>query len=353
MKFGLFDNLQIDPLDQRSPAEIFDQRFDDLAYAESIGYWGAFTAERHFMPAFRSVAPGAWIAAASQRTNRLRLGVLAYTLALHQPAQLAEEIAVLDHLSRGRLEVGVGLGHRPAELEQTGIDVSKRIPLFQERFAVLTGMLTGASVRVESAFHSIKDVAPGLTSLQQPHPPLWYAGTDPRAGGWAGANGLDLAVGFAPLEMLAPVVKAFREAREGYEQKQREQELPLTGGRVSLMRSIYLSTSGLEARAEMANDIYRLNAIDPRVIDGSRANRRSDASEEAQRMIDQEMVIGGDASELAAYLSRAVETLGTFDLFCASVYPAGVDQERVRRTMRLLIEEVAPAIVDENVTAIS
>src|SRR5688500_8697893 len=108
--YGLFDNLQIDPSDPRAPQEVLAQRLDDLAYAEQIGMWGAFTAERHFWNVYRSVAPTAWVAAASQRTSRMRLGVLAYTLALHPPALLAEEIAFLDTLTNGRLEVGVGLG---------------------------------------------------------------------------------------------------------------------------------------------------------------------------------------------------------------------------------------------------
>lgn len=75
----------------------------------------------------------------------MRLGVLAYTLPLHDPARLAEEIAYLDTLSNGRFEVGVGLGHRPAELEQTGVDPHTRVSLFQERFAVLQGLLSGGT----------------------------------------------------------------------------------------------------------------------------------------------------------------------------------------------------------------
>jgi hypothetical protein len=93
----------------------------------------------------------------------------------------------------------------------------------------------------------------------------------------------------------------------------------------------------------MADDIYRLTALDPRVSEGSRPNRRSDAAGEIKRMIDQEMVIGGGADELTAYLRQARERLG-FDTFIASVYPAGVEQERVRRTMRLLATKVAPEI---------
>ena len=88
----------------------------------------------------------------------------------------------------------------------------------------------------------------------------------------------------------------------------------------------------------MADDIYRLNAIDPRVLDGSRENRRADAEAEMKRMIEQEIVVGGSADEIGEYLRTSAAALGGIDIFCASVYPAGVEQERVRRTMRMLIE---------------
>jgi alkanesulfonate monooxygenase SsuD/methylene tetrahydromethanopterin reductase-like flavin-dependent oxidoreductase (luciferase family) len=347
--YGLFDNLQIDPSDQRMPQEVLAQRLDDLAYAEQLGMWGAFTAERHFWNVYRSVAPTAWVAAASQRTSRMRLGVLAYTLALHQPAQLAEEIAFLDALTNGRLEVGVGLGHRPKELEQTGIDPARRVPLFQERFAILQGLLSGASIRVESEFHTLHDVACGMLPVQVPFPPLWYAGTDPNAGTWAGANGLDLAIGFAPVSRLQPVVDAFRTARGVYEKTQAERDLPLAGGRIGFMRHLYLSDSDEAARSEMAEDLYRLNSIDPRVRDGSRPNRREEAEAEARRLIEQEVIIGGGPDEATAQLQDAQRQLG-FDLFLGNVYPAGIEQERVHRTMRLLMQDVAPRVTRELVT---
>src|SRR5262249_19975206 len=134
---GLFDIMQIDPTDAAGHADVYRRRLDDLAYADEIGLKIAFTAERHFMGHYRSSAPTAWLGAASQRTRRIRLGVLAYTLPLHSPVRLAEEVAVLDHLSGGRLEVGVGLGHRPEELVAIGVDPAQRIPVFQERLAIM------------------------------------------------------------------------------------------------------------------------------------------------------------------------------------------------------------------------
>jgi alkanesulfonate monooxygenase SsuD/methylene tetrahydromethanopterin reductase-like flavin-dependent oxidoreductase (luciferase family) len=329
--------------------EVFAQRFDDVAYAESVGLWGAFTAERHFWRLYRSVAPTAWVAAASQRTSTLRLGVLAYTLPLHEPARLAEEIAYLDTLSNGRLEVGIGLGHRPAELEQTGVDPQKRVPLFQERFAVLQGLLSGGTATVNTDYHHLREISAGMLPVQQPYPPLWFAGTETNAVSWAGINGLSLAVGFAPIKALFPAVAAFRAARAAAIAKQEPDAEQLAGGRVALMRHLYISDSDDLARQEMIEDLYRLNGTDPRVREGSRPNRREDAEAEARRLVDEEVVVAGGVESVAAKLTFARTALG-FDVFLGNVYPAGVEQERVRRTMRLLATGVSP-IMNRTVTA--
>ena len=179
--------------------------------------------------------------------------------------------------------------------------------------------------------------------MQVPHPPLWYAGTDPNAGTWAGANGLDLAIGFAPVGRLTPVVQAFRTARAVYEKQQAERELPLTGGRVAFMRHLYVSDGDDRARNEMTEDLFRLTSLDPRVREGSRPNRREDSETEARRLINQEIVIGGGPEQVATILQHAHKELG-FDLFLGNVYPAGVEQQRVRRTMRLMMDNVAPLV---------
>ena len=127
IRLGLFDIMQVDPTDPADTAEVYRRRLDHLALADELGFAVAFTAERHFMAEYRCPAPCAWLGAASQRTRRIRLGVLAYTLPLHPPVALAEEVAVLDQLTGGRLEIGLGLGHRPEELVAVGVDPARRV----------------------------------------------------------------------------------------------------------------------------------------------------------------------------------------------------------------------------------
>jgi alkanesulfonate monooxygenase SsuD/methylene tetrahydromethanopterin reductase-like flavin-dependent oxidoreductase (luciferase family) len=340
--FGLFDNLQIDPSDPRPAGEVLEQRLADIAYAESIGMWGYFTAERHFWSAYRSVAPSVWIAAASQRTKTIRLGVMAYTLPLHAPAQLAEEIAMLDTISGGRFELGVGLGHRPIELDQVGVDPATRIPRFQEEIVILQGLLTGGAASITSDFHTLKDVSLGVLPVQDPYPPIWYAGTDLNAGAWAGANGHNLAVGFAPVKALLPVVATYRAARAEVATQPDSAHLA-NGGKVALMRHLYIGESDESARNEMIEDLYRLNGLDPKVKDGSRANRREDSAAEVDRLLEQEIFIAGGPESVAQSLRFAHQALG-YDCFLANVYGAGIEQERARRSMRLLVEVVAPRL---------
>jgi alkanesulfonate monooxygenase SsuD/methylene tetrahydromethanopterin reductase-like flavin-dependent oxidoreductase (luciferase family) len=339
---GLFDIMQIDPTGPADHAEVYRRRLDDLAYADEIGLDCAFTAERHFMAHYRASAPTAWLGAASQRTRRIRLGVLAYTLPLHSPVRLAEEVAVLDHLSGGRLEVGLGLGHRQEELVAIGIDPTKRIPIFQERLAIMQALWSGGQVTVESEHDTVREVAINPTPLQEPHPPLWYAGGAPGAASWAGSYGMSLAVGFAPLRDLVAATAAFKAGCLA--RNEVPDDAPLPGeGRIALMRHLYLAESDERTRAEMTDDLLRLHDLHQSAGEGARADRRAAAAEEADRLIRDEVYLAGGPETVARRIALAHRGIGA-GLFLGNPYAAGIDDERVKRTMRLLATDVRRAL---------
>ncbi|HEY7036275.1 MAG TPA: LLM class flavin-dependent oxidoreductase [Thermomicrobiales bacterium] len=344
ISLGLFDIMQIDPTDPTGHGEVYRRRLDDLAFADEIGLDVAFTAERHFLANYRASAPNAWLGAASQRTRRIRLGVLAYTLPLHSPVRLAEEVAVLDHLSSGRLEVGLGLGHRPEELVATGVDPTRRIPIFQERLAIMQALWSGGQVAIESEYDTVREVAINPTPLQEPHPPLWYAGGSPDATGWAGSYGLSLAVGFAPLRDLVPATAAFK---AGYRSRRQDPDeaTPPGAGRIALMRHLYVAESDERAKTEMTDDLLRLHELRQPAVDGDRTERRAAAAAEADRLIRDEIYFAGGPETVARGIAFAHRTLGV-DLFLGNPYAAGIDDERVRRTMRLLAGDVARALAE-------
>lgn len=339
---GLFDIMQIDPTDAAGHAEVYRRRLDDLTYADEVGLDLAFTAERHFMGHYRAPAPTVWLGAASQRTRRLRLGVLAYTLPLHSPVRLAEEVAVLDQLSGGRVEVGVGLGHRLEELVAIGVDPAKRIPMFQERLAIMQALWSGGQVTIESEHNTVRGVAINPTPLQKPYPPLWYAGGDPGAASWAGTSGLSLAVGFRPLRDLVQATGAFKAGR--LTRHEVRDEAPMPGeGRIALMRHVYLAESDERAKAEMTDDLLRLHTLHQDEGEGSRPERRAAAAAEAEQLIRDEVYVAGGPESVARAIAFANRTVGV-DVFVGNPYGAGIDDERIRRTMRLLATEVRQAL---------
>jgi alkanesulfonate monooxygenase SsuD/methylene tetrahydromethanopterin reductase-like flavin-dependent oxidoreductase (luciferase family) len=272
----------------------------------------------------------------------MRLGVLAYTLPLHSPVRLAEEVAVLDHLSGGRLEVGVGLGHRPEELVAMGVDPAQRIPIFQERLAIMQALWSGGQVTIESEHNTVRAVAINPTPLQEPHPPLWYAGGDPGAASWAGSYGMSLAVGFRPLRDLVQATGAFKAGRLARQEV--PDEAPVPGeGRIALMRHVYLAESDERAKAEMTADLLRLHTLHQASGESSRPDRRAAAAKEAEQLIRDEVYVAGGPETVARAIAFANRTVGV-DVFVGNPYGAGIDDERVRRTMRLLATDVRKAL---------
>jgi alkanesulfonate monooxygenase SsuD/methylene tetrahydromethanopterin reductase-like flavin-dependent oxidoreductase (luciferase family) len=333
IELGLFDIHQVDPTDSAPPSEVFERRLALLALADRVGLNYAFTAERHFMANYWAPAPTAWIAAASQRTRAIRIGVLAYTLPLHLPAALAEEVAVLDHLADGRLEVGFGLGHRKEELVAIGLDPDERERLFQERFAVMTALWQGGVVSLERPNTTVRDVAIFPQPLQQPYPPLWFAGSDLMGARWAASRGMSLAIGFRRTGELAQTVSAFQAGRAD------APALP-GAGRIALMRHVSVAPTDDEALDAMTDDLDRLHRLGtggPGDLDQARQT--------AKQMVADESFITGSPETVAKAIRWANDALG-IDVFLANIHAAGVSQTRLEQMVTLLANEVAPRLQD-------
>ena len=179
MRFGIFDHME-----QRDVplGELYEQRLQLLEAAEEAGFWCYHKAEHHFTPLDAAPSSNVFLAAASQRTTRIRFGPLVYLLPFYDPIRLIEEICALDHLSGGRLEVGVGRGISPAEHTLWDADPAAARDKFEEHFAILRAGLGRPSLNFEGAYHSFTDVPMVLAPKQTPRPPFWYPGNIEYAG---------------------------------------------------------------------------------------------------------------------------------------------------------------------------
>lgn len=338
MLFGLFDIMQVPP---DTPSEsAYAEHLAVAELADQLGLDFYFAAERHFMPFYRTPAPSVWLGAVAARTARIRIGVMAYTLPLNNPVRLAEEIAMLDHLSGGRMEVGVGLGHRVEELASMGVNPEERLPLMMEGIVLMQRAWRGEPFHHPGQMYQYHDLyvqAP----VQRPYPPLWFAGTDPSAAQWAARNRISLAVGFQPTErLLAPCAVFGATWRE-------------EGGReprphLALMRHLYVAPSDEQAEQEMTRDVMRIGevfAASPRQLAATmpRKMSRADAKTAVARMREQDVVIAGSPETCARAVAGGAGRL-MVDVFLANPYLTGVESERVRRTLRLYADDVMPRV---------
>ena len=161
--------------------QLYKDRLQLLELADAAGFFCYHLAEHHATPLGIAPSPALVLIAAAQRTQRIRLGPLVYLLPLYNPLRLIEEVCMLDQLSDGRLELGVGRGVTPYELRYYGVDPASTRAIFNEALSVLIAGLTESRVTFEGEHYHFNDVPMELHPFQQPYPPLWYQPTIRRA----------------------------------------------------------------------------------------------------------------------------------------------------------------------------
>ena len=338
MQFGLFDIMQVLP--DVPSGHAYAEHLRAVEVADQLGLDYYFVAERHFMPHYRTPAPSVWLGAVAASTSRIRLGALAYTVPLHNPARLAEEISMLDHLSGGRMEVGVGLGHRPEELAALGIDPNRRQLLMMEGIVLMQRAWRGQPFDHPGTAYRFQGLYVD-PPVQRPHPPLWYAGNDPMAAQWCANNGLSLAVGFQPADQLLGPCAVYRATLKKQQEAKPSQ-------RLALMRHLYIAENDAAAEEEMTRDVMAAGeafAASPRQIAQVQKTRmtRGEARQAVARLKERQVVIGGGPETCARVIAETARTL-MLDVFLANPWLTSVEPERVERTIRLFATEVAPRV---------
>jgi alkanesulfonate monooxygenase SsuD/methylene tetrahydromethanopterin reductase-like flavin-dependent oxidoreductase (luciferase family) len=195
MKFGVFDHLDASgaPL-----AEFYENRLRLAEAYDRIGIHALHIAEHHATPLGMSPSPSVFLSAVSQRSKRLRFGPLVYTLALYHPLRLADEICMLDHLSGGRFELGVGRGVSPIEIEYFGFDPAKSQAMYLEAYQVILKAMRERILTFEGTYYRFKDVPNHFAPLQRPHPPIWYGLSNPESAEFAADNKFNVVSNAAP-----------------------------------------------------------------------------------------------------------------------------------------------------------
>ena len=197
MKFGLFYQIQVPkPWDEESEARRIWEALDQIAFAEEMGYDSVWFSEHHFRPVWsHNSAPDLTLAAVTQRTSRIRMGIGVVLAPIHHPLHTAARMATLDILSKGRVDVGLGRTGYPYQLTPYGADLEDTRGMWEEFAEVLPRIWTEEEVSHDGEYFHIppRQVLP--KPLQKPHPPLWSACASEETTRRAGELGLGALVG--------------------------------------------------------------------------------------------------------------------------------------------------------------
>ena len=217
MKFDLLYELQMPkPHDAQSEYRCFHEALEQIALADRLGFDTVWAVEHHFLEEFAHCsAPEILLAAASQRTRRIRLGhgVVLLPHKFNHPIRVAERVAALDIVSDGRVEFGTG---RSSQFEQAGfeIDFQASRDMWQEALEMIPRMWTEDPFEHAGRFVTVPRRSILPKPLQKPHPPIWMAATSPQSWEIAGRNGIGI-LGltlFVSVPQLAERVAAYRRA---------------------------------------------------------------------------------------------------------------------------------------------
>jgi alkanesulfonate monooxygenase SsuD/methylene tetrahydromethanopterin reductase-like flavin-dependent oxidoreductase (luciferase family) len=340
---GLFDWVDSDGV--RGAGQLYRERLDLLADAEAHGFDIYHVAEHHGTPLGLVPSPSVFLAAAAMRTARIRLCPLVYVLPLYHPARLAEEIAMLDQLSGGRLEIGFGKGGNPYELLCYGIEPGEAQRRYDEAFGPVIQALE--SGRIPAPADGADGADMPVRTVQAPHPPVWYPTSNPQSVPPLGKRGINTILGFS---FRSPAIEETRLRRDEYFAGVAATPQAAAGGagvpspRFGIMRNIYVGESDREARdrAIAAMEVFygQFTAVWRRHRDS-----RFTGQQDFARAIGEGRVIAGSAATVRAQLTAMLQASGC-NHFAGAFAFGSLSHADARSSLERFAAGVAPALRD-------
>jgi alkanesulfonate monooxygenase SsuD/methylene tetrahydromethanopterin reductase-like flavin-dependent oxidoreductase (luciferase family) len=350
MRFGTFFFFQAAPGHRH--ADIIHRELEQVEWTEELGFDEVWFTEHHFIDYGLSVDPSSLAAAAASRTRRVRIGLAAAILPFHHPLRLAEQMALVDIISDGRLDVGVGRGNRPAEFAGYRVPQVESRERFDETVEILRLAWTRERFSFHGRFFDVDDVRVIPKPVQQPHPPLYQVcvskdGIENTAlRGWPMLN----SVLTGPVDQLvtnrdtyvATLQKAGRTA----------EEIAALLGRWGVSRQIYVAETDARALAEARDaemwyqESFRRFVVPERIEDahpslqpGFRAMAEKLAKVTWEDLV-RETLAFGSPDTVARHIEH-MRRLGVGQVLCWMNF-GGLPQDRIRRSMELFAREVMP-----------
>lgn len=272
---------------------VFNTALDSWVRADSYGLEGIFFSEHHFWLSY-SPSPNLLVANIAARTERLRLGVMGMVLPFYQPFRILEEIFMLDHLTRGRLEIGCSMGV-PAEFTRLGLSMEEVRERFDELLAIMDAGLESAVFSHHGKYWNFDDLSILPQAYQRPRPPKWTTVVSTGSAEKSAERGSKISTGFASVARVREIFEAHAAAAD-------RANIKAGPDWVALRRNVFIADTAAEADAWKAAIIARNSSLlssDPRVKFGG-ANKILDVPKGGSGFeVSDDEFIAGTPSQVA------------------------------------------------------
>jgi len=342
MRFGFFD--QVPRADWQSERQRYQEILAQIELGDQLGFQTAWLGELHFIPSISCLAsPLMILAAAAQRTQRIRLGTAVTLLPLHNPVKMAEDAATLDVLSGGRLEFGVGRGAAPVYFSGYNVPQQETRERFEESLAIILRAWTSGRLSYQGKYWQIDDLLLTPKPLQNPHPPIRVAANSPETFAAAGREGFPI--------FASPLINPPDKLQE-YLTVHREHLKPGVKQDIALAFPVHVAASRAQARQECeeslmsffkaAGELVKPLANAPVKSYERYEKLRERLTQTTFESIDREIGVFGDPNYCVQRIQTLRQQFPMEEFICYFNRGGLIEHARVRHSMELFAREVMP-----------
>jgi alkanesulfonate monooxygenase SsuD/methylene tetrahydromethanopterin reductase-like flavin-dependent oxidoreductase (luciferase family) len=344
MKIGLFDHIEHG---ERPTAQLFDERLAFIKAADEAGLYCLHLAEHHQTPLNMVPVPGVFLGAVARETKNIRMGPLVYLLPIVSPLRVIDEICMLDHLSKGRMEVGVGRGVSPFELRYHNVEHDQSREIFIDAYECVKAGLTTDQLTYHGPHYKFDNVPIALRPYQQPHPPFWYGSSGPEGSTWAGEHGLHF-VTLGPNGFAKANIDTYKAAFA--KRGKAAQPKPEFSGGVALgvQRHIFVDETDEKAKRwakpAMDNHLMNINWLRSRHgVTATQARMRNVRGQNFEECVEEGTAIAGSPATVTAEIEKQMAEIGA-NYLVAYLFLGNMAFADAMRSLKLFVGEVIPKI---------
>jgi len=345
MKVGLFDHIEHG---ERPTAQLFDERLAFIQAADAAGFYCLHLAEHHQTPLNMVPVPGMFMGAVARLTKTIKIGPLVYLLPLYSPLRMIDEICMLDHLSHGRAEIGVGRGVSPFELKYNKVDPEKSREIFIDAYRCISKGLATDMLTYKGPHYEYENVPIALRPLQQPHPPFWYGSSGAEGSTWAGEHGLHF-VTLGPNEFAKANIDTFKAAlaKRGNKPAQPKPEFP-GGIAIGVQRHIFVDETDDKAKAwakpAMDNHLSNINWLrNKHGVTATAIRMRNVRGTTFEECVAEGTAIAGSPRTVLAEIEKQHAQIG-FNYLLTYLFLGTMSAGNAMRSLGLFTAEVMPKL---------